>query len=328
MLDLFFRKYLWTAILALLFAGAWLVARTVNTVVGAAVRPRPQADAGALSAPLPRPAFPTNLDPDKLYRLIGVEPPKVAEASAAVAAPARPQTCGDRAARPVKSDLRLQLVVAVQAEAPSQSLVTLTDASTRESRVLGVGEEFGGAKLLGVERFGDSDDATGNAFKLVAVVCNGGTKEYLDGDVGAGLPTDGSLNVGVAQVPARPAGGRPAGGQLDGVRKVTDNRYEIDKAVIDSSLSNLNSLATQARLVPSFKNGVANGFKLFQIQPGSLYSSIGIENGDVITRINGYEINSPDKALEIYSKLRESSHVTLELDRGGQNIKKDYSITP
>jgi len=327
MLDLFFRKYAWTATLALLFAGAWMIARTVNAVVGAAIRPRPQADAGALSAPPPRPVLPANLDLDRLYRLIGVEPPKAAEVAAAVAAPLRPQTCADKAARPVKSDLRLQLVVAVQAEDPAQSLVTLTEATTRESRVLGVGEEFAGATLLGVERLGEADDATGNAFKMVAVICNGGTKEFLDGEGGAG-GGEGPLNIGVAQVPGRPASTRPPGGQLDGVRKLTDTRYEIDKAVIESSLSNLNTLATQARLVPSFKNGVANGFKLFQIQPGSLYSSIGIENGDVITRINGYEINSPDKALEIYQKLRESSHVTLELDRAGQNIKKDYSITP
>jgi general secretion pathway protein C len=304
-----------------------MVARTVNTVVGAAIRPRPQADAGALAAPPPRPVLPTNLDPDRLYRLIGVEPPKAAEVAAAAATPARPQTCGDRAARPVRSDLRLLLVVAVQAEDAAQSLVTLTDGATRESRVLGVGEEFAGAKLLGVERLGDAADATGNAFKMVAVICNGGTKEYLDGEAGAG-GGEGPLNVGVAQVPGRPGGAPPPGGSLEGIRKLTDTRYEIDKAVIESSLSNLNTLATQARLVPSFKNGVANGFKLFQIQPGSLYSSIGIENGDVITRINGYEINSPDKALEIYQKLREASHVTLELDRAGQNIKKDYSITP
>ena len=78
--------------------------------------------------------------------------------------------------------------------------------------------------------------------------------------------------------------------------------------------------------MPSFKNGVANGVKLFQIQPGSLYSAIGIENGDVITRINGYEVNSPDKALEVYQKLRESAHVTIELERGGQPVKKEYNI--
>ena len=69
--------------------------------------------------------------------------------------------------------------------------------------------------------------------------------------------------------------------------------------------------------MPSFKNGVANGFKLFSIQPGSLYASIGIENGDVVQRVNGYEMNSPEKALELYQKLKESGHVTIELERGG-----------
>ena len=79
--------------------------------------------------------------------------------------------------------------------------------------------------------------------------------------------------------------------------------------------------------MPSFKNGAANGFKLFSIQPGSLYASIGIENGDVIQRVNGYELNSPEKALELYQKLKESGHVTIELERGGQVVRKEYNIS-
>ena len=63
MLDLFFRKYAWTANLALLFAAAWLLARTVNTLVGAAIRPRPQADSGALAAPPPKVALPASRGP-------------------------------------------------------------------------------------------------------------------------------------------------------------------------------------------------------------------------------------------------------------------------
>jgi general secretion pathway protein C len=113
---------------------------------------------------------------------------------------------------------------------------------------------------------------------------------------------------------------------MEGVREVGPNQYVIEGGVIDSTLSNLNTIATQARIVPSFKNGVANGFKLFSIQPGSLYASIGIENGDIIQRVNGYEINSPEKALELYQKLQQSSNVTLELERGGQVIRKQYTV--
>lgn len=327
MLDLFFRKYAWTATLALLFASAWLLARTVNTLVGAAIRPRPQADAGLVAAPAPRATLPAVLDSDRLYRLIGVEPPRPEEVAPAATAAARPQTCEDAAARPVKSDLRLQVVAGVIGEVARTSLATLLDPQSRETRVLGVGEEFAGARLLGVERLPDPQDPTGNAYRVVAVICNAGSKEYLDADPGAGSPEAG-LNVGVAPVPSARPGSAPGlpGTSGQGIRKVGDNRYEIDKQVIDGALTNLNTLATQARLVPSFKNGVSNGFKLFQIQPGSLYASIGIENGDVITRINGYEVNSPDKALEVYQKLRESTHVTIDLERGGQTIKKDYNI--
>src|SRR5512141_1988978 len=62
MLDLFFRKYAWTASLALIFAAAWLCARTVNTVVGAAIRPRPAIDLTTLPRSAPTPAAPARLE--------------------------------------------------------------------------------------------------------------------------------------------------------------------------------------------------------------------------------------------------------------------------
>ncbi len=82
----------------------------------------------------------------------------------------------------------------------------------------------------------------------------------------------------------------------------------------------------QARIVPAFKDGVATGFKLFSIRPDSLYTKIGIQNGDVIKRINGFDINSPDKALEVYTKLKESNRIEIEIDRNGANVRKTYNV--
>jgi general secretion pathway protein C len=328
MLDLFFRKYAWTANLALLFAAAWLTAKTVNTLVGVAIRPRPQVDISKPSGPPPRPAPPATLEVDGLYRLIGQEPPRAVAEAPAVEGRVAPQNCDDPRAAPEKSELRMQLVAGVVAEQRRFSLATISDLSTRETHVLGVGDQLGSLRLLGVERVREERDATGNGFRVVAIVCNAGTKEFLDFDPGRGEVVA-AANIGVAPVPgagprASAFGARAA--PLEGVRQVAENRYDIERSVIDSTLSNLNTIATQARIVPSFKNGVANGFKLFSIQPGSLYAAIGVENGDVIQRVNGYEINSPEKALELYQKLRESSHVTIELERGGQVIRKEYNI--
>jgi general secretion pathway protein C len=327
MLDLFFKKYLWTANLALLLAAAWLSAKTVNVVAGSLIRPTPMVDAAALSVASAPPPTPTPIEAERLFPLIGQTPPAAPEstddASAGAASTAR--NCDDPAASATRTSLRAQLVAAVLAERSQWSIASITDLSSRETRIYGVGDQLLGAKLLGVERIRDERDATGSGFKVAAVLCNNGSKEYLDFDSESGsTPT---TNLGVFNPGPGSAGGPGGGAPMDGVKKVTDNRYEIQRNVIDSTLSNLNNIATQARIVPSFKNGVANGFKLFSIQPGSLYSSIGVENGDVIQKINGYEINSPDKALEIYQKLRESSHISLEIERNGQVVRKEYNIS-
>ena len=329
MLDLFFRKYAWTASLVLLFAAAWLSAKTFNTVVGFAIRPKPAVDLAALPSATVRAPTQTAVDADRLYPLIGQQPPAAAEEGAVGgAAPTAPRNCDDVRAAPVRASLRAQLVAGIIAERPQWSMASITDGNSRETRIYGVGDSIQGARVLAVTRIRDERDATGTAFRVAVILCNGGTKEYLDFEGGEGSSVSGASNVGVFNPVVAPASGEgPSGPSLEGIKKVADNRYEIRRNVIENTLSNLNTIATQARIVPSFKNGVANGFKVFSIQPGSLYSSIGVENGDVIQRINGYEINSPDKALEIYQKLRDSQHITMDIERNGQIIRKEYNVS-
>jgi len=327
MLDIWLKKYGWTLHLALLFAAAWLLAKSVNTALGALIRPVPQVDLAALPASSPSAPLTAPLEADRLFALIGQKPPPPPAQGEAQAAPPPPRTCTDLRAAPVRTSLRAQLVAGIVAEPARWSTAVVTDTASRETRTYGIGEEILGARLLSVERLRDESDPTGRGFRVAAIVCNAGQKEYLDFETGGAV----APNVGVAAVPPpATSAGRPDGAASvppDGIRAVGDNRYEVQRAVIDGTLSNLNSIATQARIVPSFKNGVANGFKLFSIQPGSFYTAIGVENGDVIQKINGYEINSPDKALEIYQKLREARHVTMDIERNGQPIRKEYNVT-
>lgn len=324
MLDIFFKKYAWTANLLLIFAAAWLGARIVNTAVGAMIRPRPTAGLTGRPAPPPKPEPPPpQLDMNRLYALIGQKAPASANDPGAQTA----RNCWEQDAEPIKTSLRAHLVAAVVADDPRASIATITDLNSRESRVYGIGDEILGASILSIERLSDEQDSLGFGFKVVAIVCNNGQKEFIDFD----SDETPSTSPAPSTTPVVRRRGGPTPEQIaaaaDGVKSVGDNRYEVKKKYIDDTLSNLNAVSTQARIVPSFKDGVSNGFKLFSIQPGSLYSAIGVQNGDVIQRINGYEINSPDKALEIYQKLRESSHITLELERKGQIVKKEYNVS-
>jgi general secretion pathway protein C len=111
-----------------------------------------------------------------------------------------------------------------------------------------------------------------------------------------------------------------------GIKKIDDNNYEIDKALVDKVLANPMGVAKGARVVPAVKNGKPDGFKLYAIRPNSVYAKLGLTNGDTLQSINGFELTSADKALEVYTKLREATSLEVEVTRRGKPMTLKYSI--
>jgi hypothetical protein len=109
-------------------------------------------------------------------------------------------------------------------------------------------------------------------------------------------------------------------GKKDEPAKVDENvASDLSKAgEVDNALVNLSGVTTQARIVPSFEDGRLVGFKLYSIKPGSIYAKVGLENGDVIQRINGHQVSTPDKALELYHYLEGARSVSIDFLRRGE----------
>jgi general secretion pathway protein C len=115
--------------------------------------------------------------------------------------------------------------------------------------------------------------------------------------------------------------------QIDsGIKKIDETTYEIDKALIDKVLANPMAWVKGARVVPSVKNGKPDGFKLYAIRPTSAYAKLGLTNGDTIHEINGFELTTADKALEVYMKLKEASSLQMEVTRRGKPVTMKYTI--
>jgi len=231
----------------------------------------------------------------------------VPEPEVAVAEPTSPVV--DPNAAPVKSGMRVKLLGTLVANDKMWSVSSIQDMTNQRSTTYMVGDRLQGAEVIDIER-------------ARVIIINAGRKEFIDGN-----PGDGS--GAMAAAPPMPIGvpvQAPAGNFGNGIRAVSENDYEVPRTEIDRTLANLNDVAMQARIVPAFKDGQAQGFKLFSIRPDSIYSKIGVQNGDVIKRINGFELNSPEKALEVYSKLKEASRIEIELERNGSSIRKNYNI--
>jgi general secretion pathway protein C len=111
-----------------------------------------------------------------------------------------------------------------------------------------------------------------------------------------------------------------------GVKKVGDFDYTIDRQMLDEQLADLTQLGMQARVIPNYRKGKYEGFKLVGVRPGSLYRAIGIRSGDIIRSINGSAINSPNKAMELFTQLKMSSTIKMEVERRGKIETFNYNI--
>ena len=305
-METLFRKYFWTVNLVFILLAALLVARTVNQFTEFLIAPGPATGAEKVTT-RPRPVErPAQLDLARFANVVGMPlPPPEPE----VVEPTQP--VADLNAAPVKSSIRAKLLGTLVASDPQWSFANLQDLNTQKSSTFMVGDNVQGAPVLEIQR-------------NRVIVLNNSRREFIDATGPDGAPPPMAVNTPV--VAPTTTNTAPNANMGAGIKATGENSYEIEKGEIDKALNNLNQLAMQARIVPAFKDGVAQGFKLFSIRPDSLYSKIGVQNGDVIKRINGFDLNSPEKALEVYTKLKDSSRIDLELERNGQTVRKTYNI--
>ena len=114
---------------------------------------------------------------------------------------------------------------------------------------------------------------------------------------------------------------------LDTIEKVDDTHYKLPRKTVDAALANPMAIMKGARVVPAMRNGQAEGFKLYAIRPSSPFAKLGFANGDTVHSINGFELDTPDKALEVYTKLRDATSLTFDLTRRGKPVLLTIEIT-
>jgi len=110
------------------------------------------------------------------------------------------------------------------------------------------------------------------------------------------------------------------------IQKISDSEFHVDHAVIDNILEHQADLMKSARIVPESKDGKVVGIRLFGIRPDTLLGTLGIQNGDRLESINGFDMGSPEKALEAYARLRTATSLNVKVNRRGAPLSIDYKI--
>lgn len=239
----------------------------------------------------------------------------------------------------VKSDSGFRLIGTAVFSDPKCSLATIVESAASDTAApsYSINACPTGTDELGAAAIGEMT----NFMKPITIPCNKigpgatvirieksrvyffsektGQYEYLE------LEGSGPLAIKSARTTYTPPSSTKSGSNI---KQVGVNSFQIARDEFDRSMSNLSQIATQARVVPVIEDGKTLGFKIFQIQPGSIFSGLGLKDGDLIRSINDYALDSPDKALELYSKLKTTSSFNIDIDRNVLPTSLDYSVTP
>lgn len=127
--------------------------------------------------------------------------------------------------------------------------------------------------------------------------------------------------------PPPPSGGSAVPADIASkIQKVSDTEFNIDRSVVDKILENQAELMKSARIVPETKDGKVLGIRLFGIRPDTLLGTLGLQNGDRLESINGFNMGSPEKALEAYARLRTASQLDVSVNRRGATVAITHHI--
>lgn len=193
-------------------------------------------------------------------------------------------------------DLTLTGVLAREGH-PDQRLAVIAGGDGEET-VYRVGDRVQGARIVRIES------------RRVILVRNGVTEAL-------------KLKAERLETGTGPPSGGPAQG---GIRRTGTNHRVVSRGTLKRKLENLPRLLRQAKAVPHKRDGQQVGFKVVNIQQGSVFEDLGIQQGDVIQSVNGRSIRNPKQALAAYRELRSAKEFRVDVLRDGQPATLQYSV--
>lgn len=115
-------------------------------------------------------------------------------------------------------------------------------------------------------------------------------------------------------------------GEAGGVVQVDPSTWRLSRSLLLEHFANVGSLSSQANITPYFLQGQQQGFRLSQLKPNSVLQQIGLTEGDVLQKVNGLDIHSPQEALQAYQQLQSENTVRVNILRNNRPTTLTYEL--
>ena len=113
--------------------------------------------------------------------------------------------------------------------------------------------------------------------------------------------------------------------KMSGIDNV-GNKFAISKALLDDKLKDISAVLTQARAVKIQNPDGSLAFKMTELDPAGIFPYLGIQDGDIITAINGKPIYDMNEVMLLFGRIKGLDKLSLGIKREGTDSNQEYSI--
>jgi general secretion pathway protein C len=82
------------------------------------------------------------------------------------------------------------------------------------------------------------------------------------------------------------------------------------------------------RVQPANIGGQLKGYRIYPGRDRSAFTTAGLRPGDLVTAVNGVQLDDPAKALQMLGELGQAGQVNLVVERGGQTQNISINLSP
>lgn len=243
----------------------------------------------APKANLPAETVSVSLDKVAALHLLGRsdEPPPVEEAKPIVA----PET---------RLNLTLRGLVALDSQEGARAIIS---QGSGDEQPYGVGASVpGGATLHEI-----------HADRVILE--RGGRFETLT------LPKE---KMALNNAPAKTARVPPPSGGVGSVSPSADSRQlrELREKVLNNPQEAMQLINAQ----PVISGGELKGYRVNPGRDRALFNSVGLRPGDIVTRVNGIDLNNMSQMGSLFQQLSSASRLDVTVERGGQRTQLSLDL--
>ena len=325
-IDALLKRYFLGVVLALVAVAAYFQAAGATQLVGSAIGAA-SASAAPIVAPPYKLAVPTR-EPksgqpiiernpfDSVTGPLNAKPPELVNET-----PPGPDPNLDPLASPACDGI--QVLIVTESDDPLWSVAALQGPGEPHPRMRRVGDDIGGKKVAFIG-YNPREQTPAVWIESGPTVCQ--AMLFRTQPPVAAAP---ATPAPAAPAPEPPkASGAPSlpSDIASKIQKVSDTEFNIDRSVVEKILENQAELMKSARIVPEQKDGKVVGVRMFGIRPDTLLGTLGLQNGDRLETLNGFNMASPEKALEAYARLRTAQNLNVKVNRRGSPVSIDFHI--